>query len=105
MSSADIAAMSSSINAQMESLHQQQEMDGLRAEVKDLQEKLDTLKVKRAQDAAKLKEFEKTKIQLQQVRPRKTIGQINNKLLSSKVAVTPTLYARSCLTCDIRPKK
>jgi len=42
-------------------------MDGLRAEVKDLQEKLDTLKVKRAQDAAKLKEFEKTKIQLQQV--------------------------------------
>jgi len=63
----DIAAMSSSINAQMESLHQQQEMDGLRAEVKDLQEKLDTLKVKRSQDAAKLKEFEKAKIQLQQV--------------------------------------
>jgi len=67
MSSVDIAAMSTSINAQIESLHQQQEMDGLRAEVKDLQEKLDTLKVKRAQDAAKLKEFEKTKIQLQQV--------------------------------------
>jgi len=68
MTSADIAAMSSSINAQMESLHQQQEMDGLRAEVKDLQEKLDTLKVKRSQDAARLKEFEKAKIQLQQVR-------------------------------------
>jgi len=68
ITSVDIAAMSSSINAQMESLHQQQEMDGLRAEVKDLQEKLDTLKVKRAQDGAKLKEFEKTKIQLQQVR-------------------------------------
>jgi len=67
MTSADIAAMSTSINAQIESLHQQQEMDGLRAEVKDLQEKLDTLKVKRSQDAAKLKEFEKTKIQLQQV--------------------------------------
>ena len=59
--------MSTSINAQIESLHQQQELDGLRAEVKDLQEKLDTLRVKRAQDAAKLKEFEKTKIQLQQV--------------------------------------
>jgi len=67
ITSVDIAAMSSSINAQMESLHQQQEIDGLRAEVKDLQEKLDTLKVKRAQDSAKLKEFEKTKIQLQQV--------------------------------------
>ena len=59
--------MSTSINAQMESLHLQQEMDGLRAEVKDLQEKLDTLKVKRAQDASKLKDHEKTKIQLQQV--------------------------------------
>ena len=67
MTSADIAAMSTSINAQIESLHQQQELDGLRAEVKDLQEKLDTLKVKRAQDGAKLKEFEKTKLQLQQV--------------------------------------
>ena len=67
ITSADIAAMSTSINAQIESLHQQQELDGLRAEVKDLQEKLDTLKVKRAQDGAKLKEFEKTKLQLQQV--------------------------------------
>ena len=70
ISSVDIAAMSTSISAQIESLHLQQEMDGLRAEVKDLQEKLDTLKVKRAQDAAKLKEFEKTKIQLQQVRQK-----------------------------------
>ena len=59
--------MSSSINAQIDNLHQQQEMDGLRAEVKDLQEKLETLKVKRAQDATKLKDYEKVKIQLQQV--------------------------------------
>jgi hypothetical protein len=59
--------MSSSINAQIDNLHQLQEMDGLKAEVKDLQEKLETLKVKRAQDAAKLKEYEKVKIQLQQV--------------------------------------
>jgi len=59
--------MSSAINVQIENLHQQQEMDGLRAEVKDLQEKLETLKVKRAQDATKLKEYEKVKIQLQQV--------------------------------------
>ena len=43
------------------------EPDGLRYEVKDLKERLDTLKIKRGQDVAKLKEFEKTKIQLQQV--------------------------------------
>lgn len=67
VATADIAAMSTSINAQIDNLHQQQEIDGLKAEVKDLQEKLDTLKVKRSQDAVKLKDFEKAKIQLQQV--------------------------------------
>ena len=48
-------------------MHQQQEIEGLKSEVKDLQEKLETLKVKRGQDQVKLKEFEKVKIQLQQV--------------------------------------
>ena len=64
---ADISSLSSQIDAGMSSLQQQQEIDGLRAEVKDLNEKLETLMVKRADDRAKLKEFEKTKIQLQQV--------------------------------------
>ena len=64
---ADVSAMTTSIDAKIQNLHQQQEMDGLRAEVKDLQEKLETLKVKRAQDAVKLKELDKVKIQLQQV--------------------------------------
>ena len=51
----------------MTNLAQQQEMEGLKAEIKDLEEKLETLKVKRGEDKVKLKEFEKVKIQLQQV--------------------------------------
>ena len=42
-------------------------MDDLRLQVTDLQEKLDTIKVKRAEDKGKLKDAEKMKIQLQQV--------------------------------------
>ena len=64
---ADIVAASTAISSQLDSLQQQQEMDGLRAEVKDLQEKLETLKIKRSQDATKLRDLEKVKIQLQQV--------------------------------------
>ena len=60
--------MNASINLQMDNLHQQQEIEGLKSEVKDLQEKLETLKIKRAQDKTKLIEFEKAKIQIQQVR-------------------------------------
>ena len=59
--------MTMDIGSKMENLQQQQEIEGLRAEVKDLEEKLETLKVKRADDKVKLKEFEKVKIQLQQV--------------------------------------
>lgn len=39
----------------------------LRVQVKDLEEKLETLKVKRGEDKAKLKELEKHKIQLEQL--------------------------------------
>lgn len=39
----------------------------LHAQVKDLEEKLETLKVKRGEDKAKLKELEKHKIQLEQL--------------------------------------
>lgn len=58
---------SSPVIDKMTNLQQQQEMEGLKAEIKDLNEKLDTLKIKRSEDKAKLKEFEKSKIQLQQV--------------------------------------
>ncbi|XP_060951755.1 dynactin subunit 1-like isoform X1 [Limanda limanda] len=44
-----------------------QEEESLRAQVKDLDEKLETLKMKRTEDKAKLKELEKHKIQLEQL--------------------------------------
>ncbi|XP_037116075.1 dynactin subunit 1a isoform X3 [Syngnathus acus] len=43
------------------------EEESLRAQVKDLEEKLETLKAKRTEDKAKLKELEKHKIQLEQL--------------------------------------
>uniref|UniRef100_A0A673C4N3 Dynactin subunit 1 n=1 Tax=Sphaeramia orbicularis TaxID=375764 RepID=A0A673C4N3_9TELE len=47
------------------SIHTEEE--ALRAQVKDLEEKLETLKMKRTEDKAKLKELEKHKIQLEQL--------------------------------------
>ena len=67
MSAANIGQMTSSIDNQMAGLQLQQENDGLKAEVKDLEEKLETLKVKKAEDKVKLKELDKVKIQLQHV--------------------------------------
>ncbi|XP_070403130.1 dynactin subunit 1 isoform X8 [Nothobranchius furzeri] len=49
-----------------------QEEEALRAQVKDLEEKLETLKMKRTEDKAKLKELEKHKIQLEQLQEWKT---------------------------------
>ncbi|XP_063042808.1 dynactin subunit 1a [Engraulis encrasicolus] len=48
------------------------EEEALRAQVKDLEEKLETLKVKRQEDKAKLKELEKHKIQLEQLQEWKS---------------------------------
>ncbi|XP_034015757.1 dynactin subunit 1 isoform X3 [Thalassophryne amazonica] len=48
------------------------EEEVLRAQVKDLEEKLETLKMKRTEDKAKLKELEKHKIQLEQLQEWKT---------------------------------
>uniref|UniRef100_A0A8C5BHX5 Dynactin subunit 1 n=1 Tax=Gadus morhua TaxID=8049 RepID=A0A8C5BHX5_GADMO len=48
------------------------EEDSLRAQVKDLEEKLETLKMKRAEDKVKVKELEKHKIQLEQLQEWKT---------------------------------
>ncbi|XP_051284644.1 dynactin subunit 1 isoform X3 [Dicentrarchus labrax] len=44
-----------------------QEEESMRGQVKDLEEKLETLKMKRTEDKAKLKELEKHKIQLEQL--------------------------------------
>ncbi|KAM7376328.1 hypothetical protein PAMP_006069 [Pampus punctatissimus] len=48
------------------------EEEALRSQVKDLEEKLETLKMKRTEDKAKLKELEKHKIQLEQLQEWKT---------------------------------
>ncbi|KAM6917613.1 dynactin subunit 1 [Lycodopsis pacificus] len=48
------------------------EEEALRAQVKDLEEKLETLKMKRTEDKAKLKELEKHKIQLEQLQEWKS---------------------------------
>lgn len=44
----------------------------LRAHVKDLEERLETLKMKRTEDKTKLKELEKHKIQLEQLQEWKS---------------------------------
>ncbi|XP_053560342.1 dynactin subunit 1 isoform X2 [Bombina bombina] len=48
------------------------EEENLRAQVKDLDEKLETLKMKRAEDKVKLKELEKSKLQLEQLQEWKS---------------------------------
>uniref|UniRef100_A0A8D3A6L7 Dynactin subunit 1 n=1 Tax=Scophthalmus maximus TaxID=52904 RepID=A0A8D3A6L7_SCOMX len=48
------------------------EEEALRGQVKDLEEKLETLKMKRTEDKAKLKELEKHKIQLEQLQEWKS---------------------------------
>nr|XP_046236385.1 dynactin subunit 1-like isoform X4 [Scatophagus argus] len=53
--------------SKVESAISKQEEESLRAQVKDLEEKLETLKMKRTEDKAKLKELEKHKIQLEQL--------------------------------------
>ncbi|XP_015594869.1 dynactin subunit 1 isoform X2 [Cephus cinctus] len=60
-------AAASSVEEKLSHLQLQQENDNLKAQVRDLNEKLDTLKVKRMQDKERMKEFEKTKLQLEQL--------------------------------------
>uniref|UniRef100_A0A3B4AVH1 Dynactin subunit 1 n=1 Tax=Periophthalmus magnuspinnatus TaxID=409849 RepID=A0A3B4AVH1_9GOBI len=48
------------------------EEENLRTQVKDLEEKLETLRMKRSEDKAKLKELEKHKIQLEQLQEWKS---------------------------------
>lgn len=55
------------INERVELMRKNQEVEGLQAEVRDLEEKIETLKIKRQEDKNKLKDFEKVKIQFQGV--------------------------------------
>jgi dynactin 1 len=58
---------SMSIDEKLAAVQQQQENEGLQAEIKDLKEKLETLMMKRQEDKTKLKEMEKLKIQIEHV--------------------------------------
>lgn len=58
--------------APLPTLGPSKEEENLRAQVKDLEEKLETLKMKRAEDKTKLKELEKSKLQLEQLQEWKS---------------------------------
>ncbi|XP_071090432.1 dynactin subunit 1-like isoform X3 [Haliotis cracherodii] len=88
----DLSVMTTSIDDKISNLQQQQEIEGLQAEVKDLNEKLETLRFKRTEDKGKLKEFEKAKIQLQQLQEYKmkmqeTSADLQRQLQASKKEV------------------
>lgn len=56
----------------LNALHQQQENDELRSKIRDLTEKLDTLKQRRTEDKERLREFDKMKLQYDQLQEFKT---------------------------------
>lgn len=56
----------------LNALHQQQENDELRSKMRDLTEKLDTLKQRRTEDKERLREFDKMKLQYDQLQEFKT---------------------------------
>ena len=65
--SAAAAKISERLEEKVAHLHTQQELATLKEETDDLKEKLETLKIKRAKDLEKLKEFEKMRIQFDQL--------------------------------------
>ncbi|XP_060076603.1 dynactin subunit 1-like isoform X2 [Ylistrum balloti] len=75
-----------SLEDKMTNLQQSQEIEGLTAEIKDLNEKLETLKIKRSEDKGKLKEFERAKLQMQQLQEYKSKIQETNKELQQQLA-------------------
>nr|XP_055074249.1 dynactin subunit 1a isoform X4 [Misgurnus anguillicaudatus] len=67
LGSAVIPQASGSSSAPQTTTTQSKEEESLRAQVKDLEEKLETLRMKRSEDKVKLKEMEKHKIQMEQL--------------------------------------
>ncbi|KAL0852830.1 hypothetical protein ABMA27_012633 [Loxostege sticticalis] len=61
-----------SVEDKLANLQAQQEITTLKAEVEDLKEKLETLKVRRAEDREKLRELERVRLQLEQANEFKT---------------------------------
>ncbi|XP_066951382.1 dynactin subunit 1 isoform X5 [Macrobrachium rosenbergii] len=80
-------------------LQNQQEMENMRAEIRDLNEKLETLRVKRQADKDKLKEGEKMKLQIEQLIENKTRlmenqAQLQNEVKKAKLEAREALDAK-----------
>ncbi|KAF2367871.1 CAP Gly-rich domain [Trinorchestia longiramus] len=83
------AAGGGSAAARQEERVNLQELENLRSEVKDLNEKLETLRIKRAQDKDKLKEGEKLRLQVEQLTENKArlmenLGQLQKELVGAR---------------------
>ncbi|EFN72194.1 Dynactin subunit 1 [Camponotus floridanus] len=61
------AAAATLVEEKLSHLQLVQENDNLKSQVRDLTEKVETLRVKRMQDKEKMKDFEKTKLQVEQL--------------------------------------
>ncbi|XP_076166866.1 dynactin subunit 1 isoform X2 [Ptiloglossa arizonensis] len=61
------AAAANVIEEKLSHLQLQQENENLKSQVRDLTDKVETLRVKRLQDKERMKDFEKTKLQLEQL--------------------------------------
>ncbi|XP_069184920.1 dynactin subunit 1 isoform X11 [Procambarus clarkii] len=86
-------------------LQMQQEMENLRGEIRDLNEKLETLRVKRAQDKEKLKEGEKIKLQYEQLvefksRIMESQNQLQRELQKAKIEAREAIEAKDRHTED-----
>ncbi|KAG7190005.1 hypothetical protein KM043_006162 [Ampulex compressa] len=61
------AAAANLVEEKLSHLQLMQENENLKAQVRDLNERVETLRVKRAQDKERMKDFEKTKLQFEQL--------------------------------------
>ena len=66
------AAAANIVEEKLSHLQLQQENENLKSQARDLTEKVETLRVKRMQDKERMKDFEKTKLQLEQLLEFKT---------------------------------
>lgn len=73
----------------------------MRAQVKDLEEKLETLKMKRTEDKAKLKELEKHKIQLEQLQEWKNKMQEQQAELQKQLKEAKRVRSNRWMSVDV----
>jgi len=91
--------LSDKLEEKITNIQLQQEITNYKDDMKDLQERLDTLKVKRAQDKEKLKDYEKLMIQNEQLVEFKTRimeaqGQLQRDLQKAKYEAKQAIEAK-----------